>query len=95
LDSKFIAELLKCLTGELGPVIVDDSSGHTKAVEHVMLDEVDRVWCLYFLQGNNFYPFREVIGYGQDEEMSFGCWRTDGSNKSILHISNGHEEDVG
>jgi len=38
------------------------------------------VWCLFFLQGNNFHPFREVICYGYDEAISFGCWRTDRSN---------------
>jgi len=54
LDSEFVTELLECLANELGPFIVDDSSEYTKAVKYVMLDELDHVHCLYFLQGNNF-----------------------------------------
>jgi len=73
LDSEFITELLKFLADELGPVVVNDSSWHIKAVEHVMLDELDYVWYLYFLQGNRFRQFREVIHYGQDEAVSSGC----------------------
>ena len=65
---------------ELVSIIVDNSSGYTKAVEHVMLVELDHVWCLYFLQGNGFRLFREVISYGQDEAMFFGCWRANGSD---------------
>jgi len=68
------------LADELWSIIVDDSSGYTKLVEYAMLDELNHVWCLYFLQGNSFRQFREVIHYGQDDVMSFGCWRTDRSN---------------
>jgi len=53
---------------------------YTKVVEHVMFDELDQVWCFYFLLANNFHPFREVIRYAQDKAMSFRHWRTDGSN---------------
>jgi len=95
LDSEFVTESLECLADELRPVIVDDLSGYTAVVEHVMLDELDHVWCLYFFQGDNFHPFREVIHYGQDESMSSGCWMTDWFITSIPHISNCHEEDVG
>jgi len=37
------------LDDKLGSIIVNDLSGFTKAVEHVMLDELDHVWYLYFL----------------------------------------------
>ena len=83
------------MADELGSIIVDDSSGYTEAIEHMKFDELDYLWCLYFLQGNNFYSFREVICYGQDKAMSFGHWRTDGSNNIHSHVSNSHEEDVG
>jgi len=69
LDSEFVIDLLEYLADELRPVIVDDSSGYTDAVKHVMVDELDHFWCLYFLQGD---PFREVIRYDQDESMSSG-----------------------
>ena len=65
--------------------IVDDSSGYTKTVEDVILDKLDHIWCLYFFQGDNFRPFREVIYYGQYEAMSSGCWRADISNH--IHFS--------
>ena len=80
LNSKFITEPLKYLANKLWSIIVDNSSGCTKPVEYVMLYELDHIWCLYFLQGNNFHPFREVIYYGQVEVMSFGCWRANGSD---------------
>ena len=71
------------------PVIVDDSSGYTEAVEHVILDELDHIWYLYFLQGDGFHPFREVFRYGQDESMSSRCGGLMGPITSIPHISNG------
>jgi len=36
------------LGSRIWAVIVDDSSGHPKVVEHVLHDELDHVWCLYF-----------------------------------------------
>ena len=51
LDSKFVTEPLEFLADELGHVIMNDSIGHTKIVEHVMLDELDHVQCLHFFQG--------------------------------------------
>jgi len=51
---------------------MDNSSWHTKAVYDVMFNEFDHVRYLYLLQGDSFSPFREVIGYGWDEPMSFG-----------------------
>ena len=49
---------MECLAEEVMPVIMDDLSGYTEAVKYVMVDEIDHVWCLYFLQGNSFRPFR-------------------------------------
>jgi len=63
---EFIVESLKCLADEFGSIIVDDSSRYTKAVYYVMLDDFDHVGCLYFLQGDGFRPFGEVISYCQD-----------------------------
>jgi len=40
---------------------MDNSSNFTEAIEHVMFDELDHIWHLYFFQGNSFRPFREVI----------------------------------
>jgi len=54
LDSEYFAESLKCLADELGSIIMDDSSGHAKAVYYVMFDEFDHVECFYFLQGVAF-----------------------------------------
>ena len=42
-------ESLECLADELGSIVVDDSWGNTESVEHVMFDELDHIWCLYFL----------------------------------------------
>ena len=86
---------MECLADELGSIIVNDSSGYTKAVEHVILDELDHDWCLYFLYRNNFCPFREVICYGQDEVISFRCLRDDRSDKIHSPHLNGHKEVVG
>jgi len=74
---------------------MDDSSGCTKAVEHMMLDELDHIWCLYFLQGNSFCPFREVIRYDQHEMVSLNVGGLMGPITFILHISNAHEEAIG
>ena len=63
MNSELVAELLKGLTDELGPVIMDNSSWHAKAVNDVMFNEFDHVSCLYLPQGNSFSSFREVIGY--------------------------------
>jgi len=60
---EFITKPLEYLVDELGAVIVDDSSGHTKVVEHMMFDELDHIWDLYFQQGNNFNLIRDVICY--------------------------------
>ena len=43
LDSEFITESLECLADELGFIVVDNLLGYTKAVEHVMLDELEHV----------------------------------------------------
>ena len=71
LNHEFVAESLKRLANELGFTIVDNSSRHAKAVYYMMLDEFDQVGCLHFLQGDGFRLFGEVIGYSQDESMSF------------------------
>jgi len=42
LDFEFVTESLECLANELRPIIVDDSSGYTEAVKHVMLDELNQ-----------------------------------------------------
>jgi len=49
LGSEFITESLKCLADDLELVIMDDSSRYTKMVEHMMLNELEHIWCLYFL----------------------------------------------
>jgi len=51
LDFELIAESVKLLADELGSIVMDDSSRHTKAVYHVMLDKFDHVRRLYFFQG--------------------------------------------
>ena len=48
---KFVSKSQRDWDNKLGSIIVDDSSGKTIAVEHMMLDEFDHIWCLYFLQG--------------------------------------------
>ena len=53
--------------------------------EHRSSKSHDAWWtwsCLVPLlpSGNNFYPFREVIRYGQDESISSGCQRNDRSD---------------
>jgi len=63
LDSKFISESFERLADKLGSIIIDYPSRHTKAVYYVMLDEFDHVERLYFLQGDGFNIFGEVIDY--------------------------------
>ena len=83
------------MADELGSIIVDKSPGYTKVVEHVMLDELDYVWCLYFLQGNNFHPFREVISYAKMKQCPLDVGGMMGPITSIPPHSNGHEENIG
>jgi len=52
------------LNNDLRSIIMDNLSWHTKAVDHVIFDELDYVQCLYLSQGDNLYPFGEVIIYG-------------------------------
>jgi len=52
------------LADELRPIIMDNPSWHTKAVDHVMFNELDHVRCLYLPQGYSFSLFREIISYG-------------------------------
>ena len=63
-DSKLVAEPLKGLADELGPIIIDNSSWHAKAINDVMFNKFDHVRYLYFPQRDSFSPFREVISYG-------------------------------
>ena len=53
MDSELIAEPLKSLTDELGPIVMNDPSWHTKAVNDVIFNEFDHVRCLYLPQGNS------------------------------------------
>jgi len=55
LDFEFVVESLKRLADELGPIIVDDSSGHVKAVYYVMFDKFDHV--------RRFYSFKGMASY--------------------------------
>ena len=64
MDSELLTESLKGLADELRPIIMDDPSWHTKAVNDVMFNEFDHVRCFYLPQRDSFSPFREVIGYG-------------------------------
>jgi len=43
---------------------MDNLSWHTKAVDHVMFNELDHIKCLYLPQGDSFSLFGKVIGYG-------------------------------
>jgi len=43
LDPKFITEPLECLADELRSIIVDNSSGYTEVIWHMMLDEPGHV----------------------------------------------------
>jgi len=52
---------------------MNDSSRHAKVVYHVIFDEFDHIRLLYFLEGDGFSSFREVISYSQNELISFGC----------------------
>ena len=43
MDPELVIKPLKCLAEKLGFIIMDNSSGHTKVIEHVMLDELDHI----------------------------------------------------
>ena len=64
LDPEFVAEPLKSLDDELGPIIMNNPSWYTKAVNDVMFNELDHIRCLYLPQRDSFGPFREVVDYG-------------------------------
>lgn len=49
---------------------MDNLERYTKVVNHEVLDKFDYI-CFLNLTHENFGPFREVIGYGQHETMSF------------------------
>jgi len=95
LNSEFIAEYLKRLADELGPIIVDDSLRHAKVVCYVMLDEFDLVGCFYFLQGDSFHPFGEVSVMANMSQCPLDIGGLMGPMTFIPHISSRHEEDVG
>jgi len=59
---------------------MDNSLRDAKVVNDMMFYEFDHVRRFYFLQGDGFLLFGEVISYNQDEPMSFRCWRAYGAN---------------
>jgi len=61
----------------------------------MMLDEFDQVECLYFLQGDGFRPFGEVIVIAKMNQCPLDVEGLMGPMTFIPHILNGHEEDVG
>jgi len=48
LDSELVASL-ECLADEQRPIIVNNSSWHAEAIDHVMFYEFDHVRCLHLL----------------------------------------------
>ena len=54
---------MKCLAIELRPIIVNNPSWRTNAVDHVKFNELDHVGCLYLPQEDSLSIFGEVISY--------------------------------
>ena len=53
------------LTGEIYPIIRDDSVREAEATHNVLPQELDYLLSCYFEKKHNFDPFGEVVGVNQ------------------------------
>lgn len=72
MNLKLVAELLEGLSDELRAIVMDDELRDAEAVNDIVFGELNHVLDFDLFEGDGFCRFGEVIGYHQDEPMSFG-----------------------
>jgi len=65
------------LAHKLETIVMDDPPGDTKSMDDMVSDEINNIGSFNFSKWYSFRPFREVIGYSENEPMISSRWRTD------------------